>query len=226
MGIGEAFNQTIRYYDDWMKKALPNYDDLFGTARELIPFEKGAAIDVLDLGAGTGLFSSHVLACYPQAKFVLYDIADQMLEVAKQRFGTGTEQFCYRVGDYRNIELGESFDLVVSSLSIHHLNDAEKETLFKRIYGLLRSGGVFINVDQVRGESEYIRKLYWDHWLAQVRRMESSDEKINESINRRKTYDQEATLANQLDWLKGAGFVNVDCVYKNYFVGVFFGMKE
>ena len=67
MTIDEAFNASIEYYDDWMKKALPNYEDLFRTAQELIPFPPVQAIDVLDLGAGTGLFSRHILEKYPQS---------------------------------------------------------------------------------------------------------------------------------------------------------------
>jgi tRNA (cmo5U34)-methyltransferase len=225
MSIDQAFNASIDYYDDWMKKALPNYTDLFRSAREIIPFSPGARISVLDLGAGTGLFSKHVLDQYPQANFVLYDVADKMLGVAKTRFNDQLSQFRFQVGDYREMEYYQDFDLVISSLSIHHLSDEEKRVLFQRIYASLRTPGAFINVDQVRGESGYIRDLYWNHWLEQVRRAESSAERIQESIQRRTTYDREATLVDQLTWLKEAGFVNVDCVYKNFFVGVFLAMK-
>ena len=58
------------------------------------------------------------------------------------------------------------------------------------------------------------------------RNLVSQEERIQESIDRRTTYDREALLEEQLEWLKSSGFQNVDCVYKNFFVGVFFGMKE
>ncbi len=93
MTIDQAFNASVEYYDDWMKKALPNYGDIFGTATDLIPFDTTARIDVLDLGAGTGLFSKHVLDKYPQANFVLYDVADKMLGVAQERFRQRHLQF-------------------------------------------------------------------------------------------------------------------------------------
>ncbi len=225
MTIDQAFNAAIDYYDDWMKKALPNYTDLFQTAQALIPFAPEASIAVLDLGAGTGLFSKHVLDKYPCARFVLYDVADKMLEVARARFAPYPAQFDYVVGDYRTLQVPHTFDLVISSLSLHHLADDEKAALFRTVYGVLRPPGLFINIDQIRGETAYLRDLYWQHWLDQVRRLEPSAERIQASMDRRLTYDRDASLGDQLAWLKAAGFANVDCVYKNYFVGVFLGMK-
>ena len=118
--------------------------------------------------------------------------------------------------------MGQEFDLVISSLSIHHLTDDEKIRLFHSVNNLLRKPGIFINIDQVRGETESKKDLYWNYWLSQVRRVEESEARIRESIDRRTMYDRDALLVGQLRWLKEAGFVNVDCVYKNYFVGVFF----
>jgi tRNA (cmo5U34)-methyltransferase len=226
MSIGELFNASIEYYDDWMMKALPNYDDLFGTALELMTFEPDECIKVLDLGAGTGLFSKHVLEKYPNANFVLYDLAEKMLDVARKRFENHARQFKYVLGDYRKLQEGEGFDLVISSLSIHHLEDKEKCELFDNIYKLLRKGGIFINVDQIRGETPYLRDMYWNHWLEQVRAAGAAEERIQESIDRRVSYDKDALLEDQLQWLRSSGFQNVDCVYRNYFVGVFLAVKE
>jgi tRNA (cmo5U34)-methyltransferase len=226
MTIDRAFNAAIAYYDDWMKKALPNYGEIFRTAQELIPFETAKPIEVLDLGAGTGLFSKHVLEKYPGARFLMYDLADKMLDTARDRFRDRPGQFEFVIGDYRTLQVTHEFDLVISSLSIHHLTHEEKQDLFRKIYSILRGPGIFINVDQIRGETEYLRELYWSHWLSQVREKESSEKKIQESVDRRKTYDRDASMADQLRWLEEAGFKNVDCIYKNYFVGVFLAMKE
>ncbi len=226
MTIEEAFDASVSYYDDWMKQALPNYTDLFGTALALLPFKADAPLEVLDLGAGTGLFSSHVLGKYPHANFLLVDLAEKMLGVARQRFGDGSNQFQYVLGDYRNLATTAEYDLVISSLSIHHLEDADKQALFGRIHTVLRKGGIFINIDQIRGETRFLQDLYWAHWLEQVRASRFSAQRIQESIDRRTAYDKEALLADQLAWLKSAGFQNVDCVYKNFFVGVFLGMKS
>lgn len=226
MTIDKAFDQTVAYYDDWMRRALPSYHDLFDVATGVMPFETDAPIRVLDLGAGTGLFSEHVLTKYPNATFVLYDLAAKMLDVAKDRFNGRGDQFEFVVKDYRELQAADTYDLVISSLSIHHLTHEDKRALFHRIYAALKDGGAFVHVDQVKGETPYLQNLYWDTWLQKVRESGAPEEQIQESIDRRQTYDIDAPLADQIRWLKQAGFSNVDCVYKHTFVGVFLAMKR
>ena len=225
MAIDQAFNNTVAYYDDWMMKALPSYHKVFSISREVIPFDSDARIDVLDLGAGTGLFSKHVWEKYPNARFVLYDVAAQMIEAARGRFQTHQDQFTFIIDDYRNIHGLQDFDLVISSLSIHHLSNDDKRMLFDRVYASLRDGGLFINIDQIKGQTRYLQELYWTKWLDRVRENGASEDNIQESIHRRKTYDQDALMSDQLHWLREAGFANVDCIYKHYFVGVFLATK-
>ena len=225
MTVEQAFDQSVEYYDNWMKLALPSYDEIFSTALELIPFDSNDAINVLDLGAGTGLFSQHVFEKFPRAEFVLYDLAPKMLDVARKRFKQYPDQFEYVVTDYRNLQSSGRYDLVISSLSIHHLTDGEKKKLFVQVQRSLKAVGVFINVDQIKGPTTDMQNLYWTNWLKKVREKGAPEEQVQASIQRRTEYDKDALLEDQLHWLAQAGFGNVDCVYKNYFIGVFIGGK-
>lgn len=226
MAIDEAFNETVQYYDDWIRKAVPSYDDLFTVAKEMIPFDPGDAIHVLDLGAGTGLFSQQVLERCPAGTFVLYDIAGKMLDVARQRFRNFPDRFRYVTADYRTLGDAESFDLVISSLSIHHLDDREKQELSRQVYKILRKPGVFINIDLIKGPTPYLEELYCDDWYEKMRRAGAHDEEIRAGIERRLAYDRDALMDNQIRWLREAGFSDADCVYRNYKMGLFFGMKR
>lgn len=225
MSIGQAFNQSVSYYDEWVRKAIPCFGEIFGTAVEVIPYPDNAPITVLDLGAGTGLFSEMVQRRYANARFELVDLAADMLDVAKTRFGAD-EQFAYTVSDYRTLVSESEFELVISSLSIHHLTHAEKRDLFGRIYTALKPGGVFINLDQIKAPTEAGQRLYWDMWLQKVRAAGATEAQIEKSIQRRTTFDKDALLVDQLAWLNEAGFATVDCIYKHYFVGVFLATKE
>jgi len=225
MTIDQAFNASTPTYDDWMRRALLGYSDLFGNAVQVIPFATDQAIRVLDLGAGTGSFAAHVAAVYPNARFVLMDVADKMLDAARERFKDKGDRFTFEIADYRHLEGAAEYDLVVSSLSIHHLTDDEKSGLFKAIYHILKPAGAFINIDQIRGETETLRRLNWNRWLKHVRSSGATDEQIQTSIERRTTYDKDALLTDQVTGLKQAGFTDVDIVYKNFFLGVFLAIK-
>jgi tRNA (cmo5U34)-methyltransferase len=226
MGIGDSFDETVQYYDSWMKTALPDYDALFNTAKDLIPFAKEDEITVLDLGAGTGSFSWHVLNQYPRARFTLVDLAEKLLETGKQRFAKSESQFTFIAADYRDLTAFGHYDLIISSLSIHHLSDDEKRDLFVQVFQHLNPSGVFLNIDQVKGPSPAIQDLYWSHWLETVRSRGAQEDQVQSSIHRRRTFDRDASMTDQLKWLADAGFQDVDCVYKNYFVGVFYAAKE
>ena len=84
---------------------------------------------------------------YPNSKYLLVDIADDMLKVAKQRF-QGIENIAYQVLDYKNGLPDNFFDTVISALSIHHLENDEKMKLFERICQTLPDHGIFVNYDQ------------------------------------------------------------------------------
>ena len=95
MAVNSAFDAVVEHYDQWIAKALPGYGDLFAAAVSIIPFEPESLIDVLDLGAGTGLFSYHVWSRFKRGRYVLYDSAPKMLDAAKERFADCPSHFAF-----------------------------------------------------------------------------------------------------------------------------------
>ena len=100
---------------------------------------------VLDLGCGYGEHCRKYVEM-GAAKVVGLDISEKMLEIAK------TENSNPKI-DYINMPMedisleellptGGKFDLVVSSLALHYVEDFEG--LVKKIYALLSDGGFFI----------------------------------------------------------------------------------
>ena len=226
MTIEEFFNRSADYYDDWLRKAVPYYDQVFATAVELIPFDTKDEIRVLDLGAGTGLFAWHVIRRFPQARLVLYDISSQMLDVARERFAELEDRVSVVEADYLRLDALDTYDAVVSSFSIHHLAHVDKQRLFSLAYRALKSSGAFINIDQIQAPTPDLMDLYWYGWLEKVRSAGADEEQVQESIRRRRKLDNDATLSDQLRWLADAGFTDVDCIYKHYFIGVLYGRKQ
>jgi tRNA (cmo5U34)-methyltransferase len=222
--VEQAFGEAAPDYDSWVKQALPTYEELFAVAVEIIPFAHDRRLDIADLGAGSGLFSRHAQSAYPKASFTLVDASREMLDLARKRFQPQSDAFSFIEQRIEEFAETERFDVVLSSLAIHHLEDADKRSLFKRIFSALRPGGAFINVDQIKGQPPF-DQLYWKTWLARVRAAGACETEIHTSINRRREFDRDSSLADQLAWLKEAGFA-ADCIYKHYFVAVFLALKH
>lgn len=224
MNIEKLFNQAAASYDSARKLLIPCFDDFYGTAVEIIPFKQDDHIKVLDLGAGTGLFSSMVSQKYPNAEFTLVDLSEKMLKVAEERFMEIENKTILHRMSYTDQPLPGQFDLIISALSIHHLTSYEKQQLFSDIYRHLNPGGIFINADQVLGETENIDNIYKSNWIKSVKNSGVTKETLDAALERMKE-DKMSTLKDQLFWLKDNNFKDVNCWYKRFNFVVFSGRK-
>src|SRR5690554_522489 len=217
------FNEVSQSYDQQRKKLIPCFDEFYHVAVALAELDNDAPT-VLDLGAGTGLFASFILDKYPNAKLTLIDLSEEMLEIAKARF-QHHPNVSYIVSDYTKFDYSDRFDLVISSLSIHHLLDEEKKELFKKVYAIMNNKGLFINADQILGSTSYLDSLYKSQWKKSVENSDLNENEILSAYERTKL-DRMSTLDQQLGWLIDIGFEDVDCMYKYYNFVVIFARKQ
>ena len=96
MNIKEQFNFVAREYDANRKKFIPCFNDYYENTTKFIIFNIEKPKRVLDLGAGTGLLSYFWYQECPSAEYVLVDIADEMLNVARNRFD-GISSISYHI---------------------------------------------------------------------------------------------------------------------------------
>jgi len=221
--VKEAFDRIASEYDSQRRWIIPGFRDFYHAALSAADWP-GTEPLILDIGAGTGLLSALLLEKYPQATLTLLDISEKMLDVARERFA-GRETVVFRVCDYSREEFGGPYDLVCSALSIHHLGNPDKQDLYGRIFSVLNTGGVFVNAEQVEGETldQHQRSLaYWDDF---VRSGPLPEEVGKAAMQRRDTLDKMEKLSVQLAWLRESGFSPVDVVYKNRMLAVMRGRK-
>lgn len=220
--IKEKFDDISEKYDKQRRKFIPCFDDFYGVTVSVASVNVENP-DILDIGAGTGLLSAFLMEKYPQASFTLIDISEKMLDVAKERFRNNSN-VKYIVADYSKYPFTEKYDIVMSALSIHHLEDKEKKEIYRKSYSLLKQNGIFINADQVYGETPFIETLNKETWRQYIEESGLPEEEILAGYERIRL-DKEAKLDQQLDWLKEAGFCDVSCIYKFYHFAVIFGRK-
>lgn len=211
MDIEKQFNLVANEYDKNRRKFLPCFDDFYIGATKFIASNISNPKRVLDLGAGTGLLSYFWIQHYPTTEFMLVDIADEMLDVARKRF-SGKDNVSYQVVNYTNELPGGNFDVVASALSIHHLENEDKLSLFVRIYDLLPSGGVFVNYDQFCAGQPEMNCWFDSYWENQLANSGLTDHDIA-LWRERKKLDRECSVEQEIEMLNKCTFKIVKCIY-------------
>lgn len=146
VGTPRQFHDVPTTYLTQMHAAIPVYDRfqaaIAGAANGLVVHR------ALDLGAGTGETTLAILARYPGAMVALLDKNPDILAIALERVPADRIAATLTRDLADPLPLGP-FDLVVSSLTVHHLDAAGKRTLFRRVRAALRPGGRFVMGDLV-----------------------------------------------------------------------------
>jgi tRNA (cmo5U34)-methyltransferase len=223
LALTEQFNSISKQYDEQRKYLIPCLNDFYKSCLPIIdslpPNSK-----VLDMGAGTGLFSQYIYLHKNEFQFTLTDISLDMLAVAKQRFA-GLDNFEFDTYDFTEGPITQKYDLIISALAIHHLEDEEKETLYQYAFDALNEGGIFINADQVQGRSSWFDDFYKSNWKETVIHSGLEQDAIDRAFERIKL-DKFGKLETQLLMLEKAGFYATDCIYKSNNFAVMAALKK
>lgn len=211
MDIKEQFNLIAEEYDKNRKRFISCFDDYYKSTTKFIASNIEQPKRILDLGAGTGLLSYFWYMYYPESEYVLVDIADDMLNIARKRFA-GIDNVSYQVLDYSDSLPDGDFDLIASALSIHHLENDEKIKLFARIYDKLPKGGLFINYDQFCAGQTEMNAWFDFYWENQIENSGLTDNDINLWKERRKL-DKECSVEEEIEMMRKCNFKEVKCVY-------------
>jgi tRNA (cmo5U34)-methyltransferase len=172
---------------------------------------------VLDLGTGNGRLLKMIKANRPNIKGVGLDISPTMIRVAQKSFAAD-ESIKVIEHDLNNSLLPLSklgtFDVIVTSLTIHHLTHKRKRSIYEEIFSLLNRGGIFCNLEHVDSPTSNLHEHFLDSIgdrIARFARDEYSDRLLS--------------LETQLDWLRQIGFVEVDCYWKWLELALIIGIK-
>jgi tRNA (cmo5U34)-methyltransferase len=130
VSVSAQFHWDPETYLDEIRAEVPRYDDLQAQTIDAIPFAPGR---VLELGIGTGETARRLLERYPAAEVTGLDAGPAMVFRARE---LGIEVRLARIED----PLPDGpWDLVVSVLAVHHLDDGGKRDLFRRVREQARS---------------------------------------------------------------------------------------
>lgn len=141
--VGGQWHFDAESYLEMVRSEIPAYDRLQDALAEATSGRTVAAL--LDLGSGTGVTAERVLRHHGGAALTGIDSSAEMLRHARSLVPRG-RFLLRRLED--PLPAGP-FDLVVSALAVHHLDDPGKAALFERIASALGPGGRFVLLDVV-----------------------------------------------------------------------------
>lgn len=220
--ILEAFNNASDNYDKYRKQAIPNMDIFYKTLiDEITGYTKP---EILDLGAGTGILSEMIYNIYPTSNLTLLDFSEDMLKKAEKKF-ENTNNIKYIKADYLKYDFTNKYDIITSSLSIHHLENTKKQELYNKIYDTLNHGGIFVNADLALGNTPNTEEIYKQKDYNHLKKQDIPEEEKQKLTERRKL-DKPATIKQNMKYLEKAGFTDVDVYYKYYRYFVMKAKKE
>jgi len=177
---------------------------------------------VLDLCCGEGRLSEEYARRHPAARITLLDGSAEMLALAAERLGRLGARFTAVRADIADASwrAGAAYGGVMTSLAVHHLDDAGKQRLYRDLRQMLLPGGVFVMADLIEPTGPAARRLAAETWQESVAR--SSEGALRAFIDTEwnyyrlpgpDDYDRPSPVAEHLAWLTGAGFEQVDLAW-------------
>lgn len=129
--MAAQFHWDPAHYMELIHSEVPRYEELQEAAVEAIPF---APARVLELGIGTGETTRGLLARFPDARVTALDSSPEMVFGARE-----LEIAEIRLARMEDPLPDGPWDLVISVLALHHLDDEGKRDLFRRVREQSRS---------------------------------------------------------------------------------------
>lgn len=208
--VKKHFQIQVPDYPSLMQRLIPFYDAQRDLMLGLIPLGRNAPLRLLDLGCGPGLMAERVLMEFPCAQVTLFDLTQEMIEACRSRLGE-TARISYRVGDFRNDDFGNNYDVVLASLSLHHATLSERPILSERLFRCLAHGGRLITTEVIVDESPTIREQQYEMWQ---QFMNAQGENGGEWYRKHAAKDHPIEISEWTKTLAQAGFASAGCFWR------------
>lgn len=153
---------------------------------------------ILDIGSGNGRLLDLCLMQCPNATGVALDFSPPMLNSLKEKY-KGKERVEVIEHDLNNVLPfdSSSFDAIVSSFAIHHVNNERKRELYQEVWKVLENEGTFCNLEHVSSPTENLHKKFFE-------KLGANEDNSNILLD----------VETQVKWLNEIGFQEADCYWK------------
>ncbi len=213
INIQEHFAKQASDYEALMTRLVPQYLEQHKIISDLLPSDKSKNYRVLDLGCGNGVLSEIVLKKLPNSHIVGFDITNEMLDAYEQKISKYTKSYELIQGDYKVNSIGESYDIILTGMTLHHLNWDDRKLFYQNLFNSANQNAIYISNDIIIDEDTNVREhqyLLWKQF------MQDQGEDPEFWYEKHIEKDFPIILSNHFNWLKEAGFQQSACYWRMY----------
>ncbi len=135
----QAYDEMALEYHDYRTKKHPKgwfYNEYLEMPSVLKTLGNIRGKKILDFGCGSGIYAK--ILAKRGAIVKGFDISKEMIKIAKKN----NPKLDLRIGSGYKIPFDEKFDIVLSALTVHYLEDWDK--MLKEVGRVLKEGGYFV----------------------------------------------------------------------------------
>lgn len=228
--ITARFDNAVEQYSDLEAGQLTATDAVFSLEliTDCILAYSPNVKKVLDVGCGAGNYTLKLLSKKTPLDCTLLDLSGSMLVRAKERItkvNSGQNQFIQ--GDVRTARLEEgSYDAIVASAVLHHLRDDQDwETVFAKLYRLLKPGGSLWISDFIAQETPAIQHLIYNERYGKYLTDIKGETFRNTVFDYIEKEDSPRSINYQMKLLEKVGFKSIELLHKNLCFAAFGAIK-
>lgn len=199
-------------FDNMLERSIPDYGNMRSLVYHVGKHYIRIGKTVIDIGCSNGNAIAPFISQYgDDLSYIMCDVSEPMLDKCRDRFGSM---------DIRNHDITKGLPeadacLVLGILTVQFTPIEYRQKIISSIYDRLCSGGAFVFVEKVLGNTDELDDLF----VSEYYRIKSDNSYTQEQIaSKRKSLEGvlvPITARWNEDMLKAAGFRKIDCFWRN-----------
>jgi tRNA (cmo5U34)-methyltransferase len=222
--VQDHLRVPLEEYDLAIRRFVPHYDEMLQTGLEIVARLAPADARLLDLGAGTGRWSQAALLKFPSARLAVLDVDPAMLEHARARLSADSHRVRFLQASF--FDPLPASDVVVASLSLHHVSDLSRKTaVYASIREALAPGGLFLSLDAAVSDDPRLSDLTLGSWTRFMGEHGISEEEARGHLAAWAREERYFPVHEELAALERAGFRRPECFWRRGPVCIIGGLR-
>lgn len=227
-------HDEIQLLEKLFEFIIPKYNEAHDIMTSMLDFEPTQEIRVADLGCGFGDLSKRIMDAFPLSVVFGIDNQGLILERTREKHRESLDQLVLYERDLNNTAWMNDvshLNAVVSSFALDYLSETRHQEVLREAIDLLEPAGRWVSCEFFRSEDNRINRVFHDLEMAFIQNAlkngDVNEEQI-EQLGKSSILRQEhhiVTVDEKVEWLKSAGFKNVDVPWRFLNLAIVSGMR-